>query len=41
MIAAAVAATRLLEVEQLDARHAYLATEIAPCSGEDDETCPG
>lgn len=33
LIAAVMAATRLLEVEQLDARQAFLATEVAPCTG--------
>ncbi len=41
LIAAAMAATRLLEVEGLDGRPALLATGVAPCSGQDDETCPG
>jgi hypothetical protein len=41
LIAAAMAATRLLEVEGLDGRPALLATRVAPCSGQDDETCPG
>lgn len=41
LIAAAMAATRILEVEELEGGRALLATEVAPCSGEDDETCPG
>ena len=40
LIATAMAATRLLEVEGLNATQAALATEIAPCSGEDEETSP-
>jgi hypothetical protein len=39
LIMAAVAATRLLEVEDTDVRGAILATEIAPCRGEPD--CSG
>jgi hypothetical protein len=33
LITAAMAATRLLEVEDTDVRGAILATEVAPCSG--------
>jgi hypothetical protein len=38
LIAAAMAATRLLEVEGLDGRQALLATQVETCSGEE-ETC--
>ncbi|MFI5259946.1 MAG: hypothetical protein ACHQ01_10120 [Candidatus Limnocylindrales bacterium] len=41
LIAAAMAATRLLEVEEIESSRGLLATEVARCSGEGDETCPG
>ena len=40
LIAAALAATRLLEVGQVDTRQAFLAGEIAVFTGEEEETRP-
>jgi hypothetical protein len=40
LIAAVMAATRLLEIGEIETRQAVLATEVPTCAGDHEETHP-